>query len=80
MLIKIILKILGLYNKKDVFYINSANTLPAPLSPEEEAALTEKLSTPEADNAKKILIERNLRLAVFIAKKFENTGINMEDL
>ncbi len=80
MLIKIILKILGFENRKNIFYINGTSALPAPLSAKEEAALTEKLSTDEADEAKKILIERNLRLVVFISKKFENTGINMEDL
>lgn len=62
-----------------VFYINGSQTLPPPLEPLEEDELLRKL---ELDNeeAKKILVERNLRLVVYIAKKFENTGIDLEDL
>ena len=80
MLIKIILKLLGIDTTKGIYYIGGTNTLPAPLSPKEEAKLISQLSGENADEAKKILIEKNLRLVVFIAKKFENTGINMEDL
>lgn len=61
-----------------VFYINGAQTLPPPLSPEEEAEILTRFSTDP--DAKKILVERNLRLVVYIAKKFENTGIGIEDL
>ncbi len=53
--------------------------MPAPLSPEEESNLLSCL-TPEAIGVKKTLIERNLRLVVYVARKFENTGIGMEDL
>lgn len=60
------------------FYINGAQTLPPPLSKEEEAALTERLPFDTA--AKQILIERNLRLVVYIARKFENTNVGIEDL
>lgn len=62
-----------------IFYINGSQTLPPPLEPLEEDELLRKL---ELDNeeAKKILVERNLRLVVYIAKKFENTGIDLEDL
>lgn len=63
---------------KEVFYINGPQTLPPPLSREEEAALTERL--PQDENAKKKLIEHNLRLVVYIAKKFESTNIGIEDL
>lgn len=63
-----------------IFYIAGSQTLPPPLSPEEEEKMIEKLS--EEDNliARQTLVERNLRLVVYIAKKFENTGIGIEDL
>ena len=62
-----------------VYYIGGADPLPKPLTPEEEVALVAKL--PQDDGTvRSILIERNLRLVVFIAKKFENTAVGMEDL
>ena len=69
-----------LKKKKDnqCFYINGPDTLPPPLSKEEEYALISNMKTDE--NAKNTLIERNLRLVIYIAKKFENTGIGIEDL
>ncbi len=60
-----------------VFYINGPETLPQPLSPEEEAACIDALP---ADAARTRLIEHNLRLVVYIAKRFENTGTGIEDL
>ena len=60
------------------FYINGADVLPPPLSAEEEAAAIARLSTDEA--AVSVLIEHNLRLVVYIARKFENTGLGLEDL
>lgn len=63
----------------EVFYIGGSEILPEPLSPEEEHALLEKLSDKNYD-VKKTLIERNLRLVVYVARKFENTQINIEDL
>ena len=54
--------------------------LPAPLETEEETAVIEKLGTETDDVAKKTLIEHNLRLVVYIAKKFDNTGVGVEDL
>ena len=63
-----------------IFYIAGSQTLPPPLSPEEEAELIEKLSKEDNLEARQILVERNLRLVVYIAKKFENTGIGIEDL
>ena len=60
-----------------VYYIGGSDTLPPPLPREEEAALLERL--PE-EKARQVLIERNLRLVVYIAKKFENAGVNTEDL
>ena len=60
-----------------VYYIGGSDSLPPPLPREEEAALQERL--PE-EKARQVLIERNLRLVVYIAKRFDNTGINIEDL
>ncbi|MEJ9211093.1 RNA polymerase sporulation sigma factor SigE [Bacillus smithii] len=69
---------LGLKTDK-IYYIGGSEALPPPLSKEEEKVLLEKL--PKGDRAaRSILIERNLRLVVYIARKFENTGINIEDL
>jgi len=73
-------------NEKDeieylpIFYVAGSQTLPPPLQPEEEEEYIKKLS--EEDNllARQTLVERNLRLVVYIAKKFENTGIGIEDL
>lgn len=64
--------------KEDIFYIGGSETLPPPLTSEEESKLLEKYD--EDSNAKAILIERNLRLVVYIARKFENTGVGVEDL
>ncbi|AXF57869.1 RNA polymerase sporulation sigma factor SigE [Salicibibacter kimchii] len=62
-----------------IYYIGGSEALPPPLSKEEEAELLAKL--PDGDpEVRGILIERNLRLVVYIARKFENTGINIEDL
>ncbi|MBQ9604912.1 MAG: RNA polymerase sporulation sigma factor SigE [Firmicutes bacterium] len=80
MLLKFILRLLGFGKRGGVYYIGGASDLPAPLPPEDEARCLAELAGDNADAAKKKLIERNLRLVVYIAKKFENTGINMEDL
>ena len=66
-------------NFEDIFYIGGNDNLPAPLEPEEEAEEIEKLSNGDKE-AKKKLVEHNLRLVVYIAKKFENTGVGLEDL
>ena len=63
----------------EIYYIGGSEALPPPLNKEEEAMLLEKLPTGDKA-ARTILIERNLRLVVYIARKFENTGINIEDL
>ena len=75
-LFQIILIKLGII--KPTFYINGAATLPPPLSPEEEEEILGLLDE-NRENRRK-LVERNLRLVVYIAKKFENTGIGLEDL
>lgn len=76
-LYKILIK-LGI-KTDEVHYIGGSEALPPPLSKDEEAMLLQKL--PLGDKAaRSILIERNLRLVVYIARKFENTGINIEDL
>ena len=64
---------------EDIFYIAGSQTLPPPLEPEEEEKLLKKLAQKDME-ARQTLVERNLRLVVYIAKKFENTGIGIEDL
>ena len=63
-----------------IFYIAGSQTLPPPLPPDEEEKYIKKLSEENNLEARQILVERNLRLVVYIAKKFENTGIGIEDL
>ncbi len=65
-------------NENQCFYINGPDTLPPPLTKEEETFLISKMNTDLS--AKNTLIERNLRLVIYIAKKFENTGVGIEDL
>ena len=66
-------------NDNEIFYINGCDTLPPPLSAEREQYLTSKIGSGDI-SVKNELIEHNLRLVVYIAKKFENTGMNIEDL
>ena len=73
-----LLRILGL-EPPPVFYIGGSDTLPSPLSREDEDAALTALEAGD-EQARKSLIEHNLRLVVYIAKRFENTGINIEDL
>lgn len=63
----------------EIFYIGGTDVLPAPLSAEEENKMLEQLVL-GVEDAKAILIEHNLRLVVYIAKKFDNTGVGVEDL
>ena len=74
---KILVK-LGIFNK-EVFYVGGSEALPPPLKKEEEEELVEKLIHGD-ESIRDILIERNLRLVVYIARKFENTGVGVEDL
>ena len=64
----------------DIHYIGGAEILPAPLEPQEEAACIEALVCEENETARNKLVEHNLRLVVYIAKKFDNTGVGVEDL
>lgn len=72
-----LLKLLGIDNS--VLYIEGTEKLPTPLNKEEEHELLVRLMNKD-NEARKILVEKNLRLVVYIAKKFENTNINIEDL
>ena len=74
-----ILHRLGLISPGKIMYIGGSDTLPPPLRREEEAELLRRLDEGE-EQVRQILIERNLRLVVYIARRFENTGINIEDL
>ena len=62
-----------------IFYIGGSQTLPPPLAPEEERKAIERLANGD-EGTRQLLVERNLRLVVYIAKKFENTGTGIEDL
>lgn len=70
---------LGISVPPHVMYICGSDTLPPPLSPEEEAYLIATFDE-GGENVRKVLIEHNLRLVVYIARRFENTGIHIEDL
>ena len=78
MIRKLILKILEAIGG-NVFYIGGNDVLPPPLSPEEEKKIIKEFTAGSLD-ARNILIEHNLRLVVYIARKFENAGVNVEDL
>ena len=67
-------------NDNEIFYVAGSQTLPPPLEASEEEKLINKLELENSLEARQILVERNLRLVVYIAKKFENTGVGIEDL
>lgn len=69
----------GFTEQQNVFYIGGSDVLPAPLKGQEEQDALEALEK-GSEEAKQLLIERNLRLVVYISRRFENTGINLEDL
>ena len=70
---------IGLVGQRELHYIGGNDVLPAPLRGDEEQEALEGLERGD-EAAKQLLIERNLRLVVFIARRFENTGVNLEDL
>ncbi|XMB66190.1 RNA polymerase sporulation sigma factor SigK [Mycoplasmatota bacterium zrk1] len=78
-MIRVIHKILDFFSKKPVYFINSSDVLPEPLTAEEERKYV-RLSQQGDKLARDKLIEHNLRLVVYIAKKFESTNIHIEDL
>ncbi len=78
-IIRALLTGLGLLRPKDIFYIGGSDILPPPLKGEEEQQALIAMEQGD-ESAKQRLIERNLRLVVFIARRFENTGVNLEDL
>ena len=69
----------GVVRRKGVFYIGGSDVLPAPLKGQQEQEALEALEQGD-EGAKQLLIEHNLRLVVYIARRFENTGVNLEDL
>ena len=77
--LRLFLEWLGLIPRENIFYIGGCDILPAPLKGEEEQAALDSLEQGDED-AKSRLIEHNLRLVVYIARRFENTGVNLEDL
>ena len=74
-----LLTFLGLAPQRDIFYIGGSDILPPPLKGQEEQKALEDIELGD-EHAKQLLIEHNLRLVVFIARRFENTGVNLEDL
>ena len=70
----------GIRGERDVFYIGGSEVLPPPLEMEEEQKCLSALMGRENKEAKEKLISHNLRLVVYLAKKFENTGVGVEDL
>lgn len=66
--------------QNDIHYIGGTEVLPPPLESDRESQVISELGTESEDEAKAILIEHNLRLVVYIAKKFDNTGVGVEDL
>ena len=69
----------ALLGRNTVYYIGGSDVLPPPLKGAEEQQALQDLEAGD-ENAKQLLIERNLRLVVFLARRFENTGVNLEDL
>ena len=85
MLIEFIAKLLkklfriDLFKDDSIFYLSGGDALPMPMSPDEEVDALERLGGGD-DAIKSLLIERNLRLVIYIARKFENTGVDVDDL
>ena len=77
-IIEKIAEIFGGRRVRGIYYVNGPDVLPPPLSCEEEAEVIDRLETD--GEARSLLVEHNLRLVVYIAKRFENTGVGIEDL
>ena len=75
-----IVRFISRMKRESILYIGGSDTLPPPLTKEEERSLMENMQTSNEQAVRATLIERNLRLVVYIARKFENTGIGIEDL
>ena len=76
---RVFLDWIGLLSTEGIFYIGGSDVLPPPLKGQEEQNALEELEQ-GSEQAKHLLIEHNLRLVVYIARRFENTGVNLEDL
>ena len=79
MKLELVLQKLGLIQPGKIMYIGGSDVLPAPLRPEDERRAIEALAAGD-ETARQTLIEHNLRLVVYVARRFENTGVNLEDL
>ena len=75
-----IVRLISRVKRESILYIGGSDTLPPPLTKEEERSLMENMQSSNEQAVRATLIERNLRLVVYIARKFENTGIGIEDL
>lgn len=78
-LLSLLYAFLGLFKRAPLYYVNSGEALPPPLTKEEELEVLTRLTNGD-ESVRQTLIERNLRLVVYIARRFENTGVNIEDL
>ena len=78
-MLEFLLRFLGLKKEDRIYYIGGSDILPPPLPKDQEQLALEQLAQGE-ESARQMLIEHNLRLVVFIARRFENTGVNLEDL
>lgn len=75
-----LVRLISRVKRESILYIGGSDTLPPPLTKEEERSLMENMHASNEQAVRATLIERNLRLVVYIARKFENTGIGIEDL
>ena len=71
---------MGIVRERGIYYIGGSDVLPLPLDTDTETMYIQMLGTEQNDEARSALIEHNLRLVVYIARKFENTGVGLEDL
>lgn len=78
-IIALVLERLGLRPEKKIYYIGGSDVLPPPLKGQDEQNALQQMSEGD-EKAKHLLIEHNLRLVVYISRRFENTGVNLEDL